>query len=105
MMDEPDKDTADDDFNKLFGGSSSSSNSKDNKSSNSSNGDNKSTQHVARVNSADKIFINGTERGRQTQNMFNMFNKIITKTERGMKAAGSKTMSHVASSDLYRLNN
>lgn len=85
--DNRDKQVDDEDYSKLFNTSNSSNNTP-----------------VKRENSVDKIFINGTDRGKQSQDMFNMLNKTFNTSSKLFKGIAKKTSNYINTSDMYNLN-
>ena len=66
--------------------------------------DSASVEKPKREITVDKIFINGTDRGKQTQDMFNMLNKIFGGTEKLFNKAAKKTKQTV-SNGIRNINN
>jgi hypothetical protein len=66
--------TSDDEFDRLFG---LGSNSKDTGT--------KAKAVQKRSKALQRVFVDGTKRGQQTQQMFNILNSIVNKTTKGLR--------------------
>ena len=53
-------------------------------------GNAQNTQPLKRQKTKDKIFINGTKRGKQTQDMFNLINGIVNFTGKAVSNASKR---------------
>lgn len=60
---------------------------------------------VRRQNTVDKIFMNGTDRGKKSQDTFNMLNKTFNNGGKLLKGIKRKLNNYISSSDMYNLNN
>lgn len=72
--------------------------------------DAKVTTQLKRETAPDRIFINGTEKGNQTQQMFNMLTKfinkgesVVTKTSSNAKVKLSNGIKKISNSDMFKL--
>lgn len=71
---------------------------------------NQQLQRAQREKTAQKVFVNGTQRGNQTQQMFNMLNnlfsstgKLAKKAVKGTKNLATKGANKINNSDLFKL--